>query len=910
MSPEQWQRLNQLFHEARELLPEERAAFIEASCAGDEVMHRKLFDLLTAAQEDDHQFSAPVLDKAVKAMTEDQIRDEAASEAPSLIGRSVGHCRILSLLGKGGMGEVWLADDTQLPRKVAVKLLPVEFTADSDRVRRFAQEARAASALNHPNIITIHEIGEAGKTHFIVTEYVEGKTLRQQVADAPGNRLNLVDAIDLAAQVATALAAAHEAGIIHRDIKPENVMVRRDGIVKVLDFGLAKLTEGKKGDEKVGLETNDPPLSLLLRPSVSTSQTNPGTAMGTPRYMSPEQARGENVDARTDIFSLGVMLYEMVAGRAPFEGATTSEVIAAIWRSSPPPLAECVPDAPPELTRIVSKALSKERDKRYQTVKDLLLELKNLTEEQAFVARSARQTASLPANRDGESAAARTSSPGAGHFVNRIKTHQKGIATTLAGLIIALAAIAYDHFNRRGDNSLAILPFVNASGDTNDDYLSDGVTETLISNLSQLPHLKVIARSSVFRYKGREMDPQVVGRELGVRSVLKGSLMQRGDSLRINAELVDVESKSRIWSKQYNVKPADIFAVQEEIATQIPEGLRVKITNEDKQRLAKLYTRNPEAYRLYRLGRFFWNRFGPENNGKAIENFSLAIAQDPSYALAYSGLAKTYGVIGLNGELSPREVLPKYKAAAMAALNLDDQLAETHATLAGIGLFYERDWPTAERELRRSIDLNPNDPLTHVLYSYFFTAMGRFDEAIEQVKIHQQLDPVSLPMYANMVRANYFARRYDEAIEANRKALELDPGFPTTHLFAGAAYEQKGMYEEAVSEIEIANRILGGAFPAALGALGHVYAVSGNRGEALKKLEELQAMSRQRYVSPLDLAILYAGLGDKEQALEQLVKAYEDLSGWLINLKVEPRFDSLRSEPRFQDLLRRVGHTS
>ncbi|MDQ3012837.1 MAG: hypothetical protein M3X11_19285, partial [Acidobacteriota bacterium] len=498
-------------------------------------------------------------------------------------------------------------------------------------------------------------------------------------------------------------------------------------------------------------------------------------------------------------------------------------------------------------------------------------------------------------------------SPGAGYLASRIKTHKRSIAIALAGLIIAIAAIAY--FTRRGDSSLAILPFVNASGDARDESLPDGLTETLINNLSQLPHLKVIARSSVFNYKGRQIDPQAVGRKLGVRALLTGSALQRGDSLRISAELVDVESNRRIWGKHYDVKSADIFAVQEEIARQIVEGLRVKITSEDKQRLAKQYTRNPEAHRFYSLGRFFWNKFGPENNRQAIENFNRAIAQDPGYALAHSGVAKTWGVIGLNGESPPKEVLPKYKAAAMTALYIDDQLAETHAALAGIGLFYERDWPTAERELRRSTELNPNDPLTHVLYSYFFTAMGRFDEAIAEVKLHQQLDPVSLPMYANMVRAYYFARRYDEAIEANQKSLELSPNFPSTHLFAGAAYEQKEMYEEAVSEMEKANRLLGGAFPAALGALGHVYAASGKKRDAMKTLERLNEMSKQRYVSPLDLALVYTGLGHKEQALDQLDKAYEDRAGWLINLKVEPRFDSLRSEPRFQDLLRRVGHT-
>ncbi len=892
MTPEQYKEVSRLYRAALELEPPRWTDYLAGACGDDEALRQEVESLLSYESRGEKWLDQPAMEAAAKAMVEDQ----AVPEAPSLIGQSVGHCRILSLLGKGGMGEVYLAEDVHLNRKVAVKLLPAEFTADADRVRRFAQEARAASALNHPNIITIHEIGESEGTHYIITEYVAGETLRQRLTGAPEQRINLTEAIELAAQVAAALAAAHEAGITHRDIKPENVMVRGDGLVKVLDFGLAKLTERKSDGEKERLGEDDLTLALSLHPSIPPSLSVPGVVMGTPRYMSPEQARGEPVDARTDIFSVGVLLYEMIAGRPPFAGATTNDLIAALLRDEPPPL--CA--ASSVLAPIVSQALRKDRDERYQTAKEVVLALKDLTEARAFEARLERISAPESASRTAP-ASARPES-----FVSRIKTHSRSLAIALVVLLLALAAIA--RFTSRGAepaiDSLAVLPFVNVGGDNKDEIVPDGITETLINNLSQLPHVKVTGRSSAFRYKGREIDPQVAGRALGVRAVLTGNVSQRGDNLHISAELVDVESKGRIWGEQFNVPVADIVVMQEKIARQISEGLRVKITGKDQPLLVKHQNENWEAYRFYLLGRDFWNKFGPENNRKAIENFNLAITQDPNYALAYTGLAKAYGTLGVNGGLPPKEALPQAKAAALKALEINDQLAEAHAVLAGVAMFYERDWAVAERELQQAVALNANDPLTHVEYSYFLTALGRFDEAIAHVKINQQLDPISIPMYANLVRAYYFARRYDEALETNQKKLKMDLSFPI--LVVGTAYEQKGKYEEAILELQKVNRLLGG-FPEASGALGHVYATSGKRSEAIKALEELQVMSKQKYVSPLDLAILYTGLGDKEQAFEQLEKAYEDRSGWLINLKVEPRFDPLRTDPRFADMLRRIG---
>ena len=881
---ERWQQINELFtcalvHEAAE-----RREFLAAAC-GDDNELREEVDSLLAAHEEAGEFIHPsALSRAIELLEED--------EPESLIGQQIGTYEIIREISRGGMGHVYLAKDTSLGRPVVLKLLPTYFTADDDRLRRFKLEARAASSLSHPNVCVIHEVGETEDgRHYIVMEYIEGETLGRHMASA---RMQVGESLDVAAQIGSALSAAHLAGFVHRDIKPENIMVRQGGDIKVLDFGLAKLIERHPAE-----------LETMAR---SRGETQIGMVRGTATYMSPEQARGLTVDERTDIWSLGVVLYEMVTGRLPFQGATNSDVMVSVLEHEPPPLLSYVPKLPPEMQRIISKALSKDRMDRYQAATELLLDLKNLRREWESGSKSnqsAQPQLSAPIQRSGRKRIRPQSIFES--WKGEIKRYKVGailILSTLVvmGFIYALSLRAH----KAALDSIAILPFTNVSGEPDKEYLSDGITESIINSLSRIPGMHVMARGTVFRYKGQEVDPRKVGRELGVNAVLTGRVLQRGDALTIQVDLISTVDGSQMWGEHYDRKVNDIFVVQEDIARQISAQLQANLTGEDQRRLANHSTESTEAYQLYLKGEYFWNKFTPEGEKTALDYFNQAIAKDSGYASPYVGLADSYGVMGLNGWLPPIEAWPKAKAAATKALEFDDKLAEAHAALGAYEMFYDWNWSAAEQELQRARELNPNSPNAHRLYAHLLTAMGRSDESITQVKANQQLDPLSLVMYADVVRAYYFARRYDEAIAVNKNAREMDPSFGIARLVSGAAYEQKGMYEEAISEFQKANSIPGGSAEA-LGALGHVYAISGKRNEAFKVLEVLKNMSRHKYVSALDLAIVYAGLDDKEHTLEQLEKATENRSGWLINLRVEPRFDNFRLEPRYLALLQRIG---
>ena len=650
MNPEHWQQIKTLLYSALERAPAERPAFLDQACSGNPTLRSQLEALLASHERTEDFIELPAFEVMADLLADDQ--------RESLVGQTIDRYQILKQIGAGGMGEVYLAEDKHLLRKVALKMLPAYLTRDDELVRRFQREARSISALNHPNILTIHEIGQVDSYHFMVTELIEGETLRQRLARGP---LKIEQALDIGSQVASALCAAHDAGLTHRDIKPENIMMRKDGIVKVLDFGLAKLIERKADDSE----------------ATTLFHTKQGTVLGTAHYMSPEQARGLPLDARTDIFSFGVVLYEMVAGKTPFAGETTTDVLASILTVEPPPLSSSRPQVPRELNQITKKALGKAREKRYQTTRELLSDLQKLKQRFEFEATNPITPGRIIS--------------GAEYVVAVIGRHRSRVAAvSTILLLLTIFAIAYSYFNAkaRSIDSLAVLPFVNSSADPNSEYLSDGLTESIIYSASKLPALKVIPSSSVFRFKGKGIDPQTAGHELGVTAVMTGRVNHHGDDLLISAELIDVRDNSLLWGQQYTRKLADLLTVQEEIAREISERLRTRLTIEEQKQFSKRYTGDAEAYQLYLKGRYYWNKRTRDGYKKATGQFEQAIEKDPSYALAYAGIADCYNVLSSYGIASPRESIPKGEAAARRALEIDGDLAEAHTSLAYVKYQY------------------------------------------------------------------------------------------------------------------------------------------------------------------------------------------------------------------------------
>jgi serine/threonine protein kinase/Flp pilus assembly protein TadD len=838
---------------------------------------------------------------------------------PLSSGAKLGRYEVRSKIGTGGMGEVYLAQDTQLNRKVALKILPAEVAAREDRMRRFEQEAKAAAALNHPNIAHIYEIGERDGVNFIAMEFIDGQTLGECIHPQSVGLAKLLRYLQHAAE---GLAKAHAAGVVHRDLKPDNIMVTRDGHAKVLDFGLAKLVEPPPTS---GTSGSDIATAILQPHSI------PGMIMGTAGYMSPEQAQGriKEIDQRSDIFSFGCILFEAVTGKKAFEGKDAVESLNKIIREPVTPISELNPAAPADLQRIVRRCLAKDADERYQTIKEVAIELKEVRLELRQDAGFDTTVPPPPSGKFGvppsggslshtstsasQSGVQSTRASSAEYIASGIKQHKLAVIVVamLALLFVGggiAALLIYNHARNTevAIESIVVLPFVNQNNDPNVEYLSDGLTESIINSLTQLPNLKVIPRSSAFRYKGKETDPLKAGKELGVRAVLTGRLLQRGDDLLVSAELIDVRDNKQLWGDHYQRKVSDLLAVQNEIAGAISSNLRPTLSGTDQGKVKKRYTDNVEAYQLYLKGRYFWLRFTPEDHKKAAEYFNQAIALDPNFALAYAGLGDTYGASATNGWISPREGYPKGKIAVKRALEIDDTLAEAHTTAGALLMFYDLDWAGAEREYKRAIELNPNYSTAYEVYSYLLAATGRFDEAIRTAQRGVEADPLSPSMIGDVSAAYYLARRYDDAIKQLQKSLEIDPNHFGAHLALGAIYEVKGMHEEAIKELQKAIG-LAGRTSSALALLGHAYAASGKQAEAQKILAELNEMSKTVYVSPWDMAILYVALGDKNRALEQLNKAYEDRAGWIIDLKVEPVLDPLRSDPGFAELVSRMN---
>ena len=750
-------------------------------------------------------------------------------------GSLIGPYEVVSLLGEGGMGQVYRGRDPRLGRDVAIKILPKDESDDAEAATRLEREARAIASLSHPNILAVYDVGQDSGTFFVVTELLEGKTLRQQIEEAP---LSWRRAVEIGTAVAEGLAAAHARSIVHRDLKPENVILTDDGRVKILDFGLAQTD------------------SLLMQrdqTSIPTSkwfQTDPGTVIGTLGYMAPEQLRGETVDASADIFSLGCMLFEMVTGRQPFHRTSGAATIAAILKDDLP-TRDLAALAPAELQRVIEGCVEKTAALRYQSARDVALTL-----------RAIGSSASFP-----------------GEEIVRRLSRKRG---------------------SKAIDSLAVLPFVNASNDPSNEYLSDGITEGVINRLSQLPKLKVMARSTVFRYKNRQIDAQRAARELRVRAVLTGEVKHVADRVQIHVELVDGLDGAQLWGEIYSRSLSDLVGLQEEMSREIAETIRPRLSGAEKKKLRKKSTENSEAYQLYLKGRFHWNKRTEESLRRGMTFFREAIESDPSFAGPWAGLADSFVTLATNIPHPPHEAMPKAKAAAMQALAIDDGLAEAWASLAAVRWWFDWDWAGAEEAYRRAIDLNPNYATAHDGYAMLLCARGRCEEAVEQITRASDLDPLSLIIAVHAGWPHYFARDYDTAVRRFRKALELDEHFIPAHGWLGMALGQQRRHAEAIDAFNRALEV--DRIPILMAMLAHTYAISGQKERALALLEILDAEAKNRYISPYDIAVVDAELGDAAAALDRLRAAADDRSAWMVFINVDPRLDPLRDQPEFQQI--------
>jgi serine/threonine protein kinase/Tfp pilus assembly protein PilF len=742
-----------------------------------------------------------------------------------MIGKTISHYKILEKLGEGGMGVVYKAQDTKLDRIVALKFLPKHLLCDAEAKSRFEQEAKAASALDHPNICTIHEIDEAQGECFISMAYIEGKSIKELVKE---KSLSIEEILNIAIQICEGLAKAHKKEIVHRDIKSDNIMLTNDGLVKIMDFGLAKL----KG---------------------VTNLTKTGSTLGTMQYMSPEQAKGEEVDQRSDIFSFGVVLYEMITEHLPFQGDYEAGIIYSIINEIPEPLAKYRLDVPEELQRVIDKAMEKNREMRYEQVNELSTYLTK--------------------------------------FKIEVESKMTGMSET----------------SKKLRPSIAVLPFVNLSADPEQEYFCDGMAEEIINTLSQIEDLRVVARTSAFSFRGKEIDVREIGRKLNVQTLLEGSVRKALNRVRITAQLISVEDGYHLWSERFDRDLADVFAIQDEISLAIVDKLKVKLLGDEKEKLLKRYTQNLEAYELYLKGRYHWNRRTPEALKKAMVHFEQVITKDPEYALAYAGLADCYSMLVQVWVLPPKEAFPKAKALASKALEIDETLAEAHTSLALALSWFDWDWTEAEREFKRAIELNPNYATAHQWFALVLLGcLGRISEAIEEINKALELDPLSLIINTAAGNLYFYAGCYDKAVVQAEKILDMDPTFGFAHQILAEVNERRGKYDEAAEELLKSASFIGFLSQQEVADLRETYASSGRTGYLRRWLEILLFKAEQGQVLYYDIASLYARLDETEKTIEYLEKAYEEHDVSLSSLLMDDYFAKLRSNPRFIQLVKKM----
>jgi serine/threonine-protein kinase len=888
MTPERYRQIERLYHEALELpAGRERAAFVETACAGDEALRREVESLLGHG-EGNSFLETPPDAVAAEMVTAQRVRTVA--------GRKLRQYQIRSLLGVGGMGEIYLADDLLLARQVALKLLPAQFTRDDDRMRRFVREAKAAAALSHPNVAHIYEIGEVEGVSFIAMEFVQGRTLDLRIKEGP---LDAAEIVSIASQVADALEEAHAKGIIHRDIKPSNIMITPRGQAKVLDFGVAKMT-GLGREATVG-DASGPP------------KTTPGALVGTVEYMSPEQALGQEVDGRTDIYSLGTVLYEMAAGRRPFTGRSNEEILEQILHRAPEPLAKLNAQVSPSLAQVIHQCIEKKRERRYQSARELLADLVSLRKEldsgaEVKLAGIRPGSTWRPATRRSVAAGATVLAAallGYLLFFRNLPARGRREVAPSAAATVGL-----------GENSpsrvrLAVLPFENIAADPDRDYLADALTEETITALGQIDpeHLSVIGRTSVMTYKRTAKTLAEIGRELDAAYLVESSIRSEVNRVRVTSKLIRAANQVQIWSASYDSEPSSMLAFQRELSTAIAEQIRQRLSPERLSALARRQTRNPEAYDLYLRGRHVWNQLTPRTTQRAIEYFSQATELDRNYALAWSGLADAYAASPINGDAPPLSVGPRARDAAAQAVRAEPDLAEVQSSLGVVKFWFDWDWIGAETAFRKAITLDPSYAFAHRNLGITLSHMGQREEAGSEMQRARALDPLYAVQHALSAQVAFVARDYPAAVQFARQAIAIDPGFWIGYFQLAQAYQQTGEIDLAFEALNSAGRLSGGNSKV-LSLRGYILAKQSRIKEAREMLSTLQEISRDHYVPPYAMALVEAGLGEPNAALDWLERAANARDVHLVLLPADPKWDPFRQKVRFRALLKRCGLSS